>query len=464
MTLNLDQYDQSILGIPTPDPLRFAFTQKHSAHAGGMSQPIAPPHINQQFHLITSNGDLSAKKRCLYIHIPFCRVRCTFCHFFQNAASRQLVDGYFNALLQEIEQKAAMPWTQSGVFHAVYVGGGTPTDLSPHQVRQLGEVIRSRFPLTADCEITLEGRINRFSDDMYQSAMQGGFNRFSFGVQSFNTLVRRSAKRLDDREQVLTRLSELASYDEAPVIVDLLYGLPHQTREILAQDLQDFLSTGAHGLDLYQLVVGGSAPMLNLVEKGKLPPPATTPEKASMYELGVNFARQHHLKQLSVNHWATDNRERSLYNSLAKTYAEVLPIGCGAGGSIAGFGMMQQRSLEAYIAMVEQGQVPLMMMTRQHPLEAIFAALKSGFDHGVVMAEKLPDFDLPQFGTTNPFTFLKPLLQVWHERGLLELHQHSATLTLAGSFWAVSLAQACIQVLSSEYQDAQQTNTIAVTR
>lgn len=457
MTLKLNKYDQSILGVDSPDPLRFAFAQKHSAHAGGMSRPIAQTQMSERFRMLTSNDEVSRNKRCLYIHIPFCRVRCTFCNFFQNAASRQLVDGYFNTLLKEIEQKAALPWTQSGVFHAVYIGGGTPTDLSPKQVKQLGEAIRSRFPLSADCEITLEGRINRFKDEMYDSAIQGGFNRFSFGVQSFNTVVRRSAKRLDDREQVLARLSELASYDQAPVIVDLLYGLPHQTREILEQDLQDFLSTGAHGLDLYQLVIGGTAPMLNLVEKGKLPPPATTPQKASMYELGVNFMQKHHLKQLSVNHWATDNRERSLYNSLAKTYAEVLPIGCGAGGSIGGFGMMQHRSLEAYMAMVEQGQTPLMMMTQQHPLEAIFAALKSGFDRGVVMADKLPEF----MGD-NVFDFLQPLFRLWQERGLVELNERSATLTLAGSFWSVSLAQACIQILSSEYQNAEQTHAIAL--
>ena len=84
--------------------------------------------------------------------------------------------------------------------------------------------------------------------------------------------MRRSAKRLDDREDVLKRVSEIANEDKIPGIIDLLYGLPYQTKEVLEQDLNDFLSTGAHGLDLYQLVVGGSAPMLNLVEKGKIPP------------------------------------------------------------------------------------------------------------------------------------------------------------------------------------------------
>ncbi len=448
MSIDIHKFDESILGSRHPDALRFAFAKKLSAHAGGMNVPVPPPLQEDIFTNITANAEIKGGKRCLYIHVPFCRVRCTFCNFFQNAASRKLVDEYFDALMTELREKAALPWTQSGIFHAVYLGGGTPTDLSPEQVRTLGQAIHDHFPLAADCEITLEGRINRFSDELYQGALDGGFNRFSFGVQSFNTQVRRSAKRLDDREEVLKRISEIAKADKIPVIIDLLYGLPYQTTEILEQDLKDFMSTGAHGLDLYQLVVGGSAPMLNLVEKGKIPPPASTPEKASMYELGVNFMAQHHMKQLSVNHWAIDNRERSLYNSLAKTYAEVLPVGCGAGGNIGGYGMMQHRTLDTYISAVNDGQSTIAMMMKQSPLEPLFAALKSGFDRGIVQAEKLP-----VFMGEGTFDYLTPLFKVWQDKGLVQHSERSLVLTLAGSFWAVSLAQACIQVLTSEMKD-----------
>ncbi|EGQ8190981.1 heme anaerobic degradation radical SAM methyltransferase ChuW/HutW [Vibrio parahaemolyticus] len=449
MSVDIDKFDESVLGSDSPDPLRFAFVKKHSAHAGGASVPVPPPQQAGVLSSITSDQNVRNNKRCLYIHVPFCRVRCTFCNFFQNAASRKLVDEYFAALMQDLKEKAALPWTQSGIFHAVYIGGGTPTDLSPEQVRVLGQAIHDYFPLASDCEITLEGRINRFSDELYQGALDGGFNRFSSGVQSFNTQVRRSAKRLDDREDVLKRVSELAKEDKIPVIIDLLYGLPYQTKEILEQDLDDFMSTGAHGLDLYQLVVGGTAPMLNLVEKGKIPPPATTPEKAGMYELGVNFMAKHHMKQLSVNHWAVDNRERSLYNSLAKTYAEVLPIGCGAGGNIGGYGMMLHRTLDTYIKAVNEGQSTIAMMMKHSPLEPLFSALKSGFDRGIVQASKLP-----VFMGSDTFDFLMPLFKVWQDKGLVELQERSLVLTLAGSFWAVSLAQACIQVLTSEMNES----------
>ncbi|WP_394143317.1 heme anaerobic degradation radical SAM methyltransferase ChuW/HutW [Vibrio atypicus] len=445
--LEVYKFDESVLGADSPDPLRHAFPKKQSAHAGGMSSPIMPEQKVALLDRLYSQETKKSDKRCLYIHIPFCRVRCTFCNFFQNAASRKLVDDYFEALLKEVELKANQTWTQTGLFHAVYIGGGTPTDLSAEQIEQLGKAIRRSFPLATDCEITLEGRINRFSDEMFERALEGGFNRFSFGVQSFNTKVRRSAKRLDDREVVLERISDLSATGQAPIIVDLLYGLPYQTVEVFEQDLNDYMATGAHGLDLYQLVIGGSAPMINLVEKGKIPAPASTADKATMYELGSAFMAKHHLTQLSVNHWARDNRERSQYNSLAKTYAEVLPIGCGAGGNIGGYGMMNHRTLETYMNAIKSGDSTVAMMTKQHTLEPLFAALKSGFDHGVVRKDSLP-----LFNRQSSYEFLTPLFEVWQQRGLVEMDEQYLVLTLAGKFWAVSLAQAAIQVLQKTYQ------------
>lgn len=447
MSLNIYKFDESILGVSSPDPLRFAFAKKHSAHAGGSSIPVDPSKKLELFDELMLSEGRKQDKRCLYIHIPFCRVRCTFCNFFQNAASRKLVDEYFDALMVELKQKAKTPWAQSGLFHAVYIGGGTPTDLSPQQVEQLGKAIRQYFPLANDVEMTLEGRINRFGDEMFDRALEGGFNRFSFGIQSFNTQVRRSAKRLDDREVVLERISSLSRTEQAPIVLDLLYGLPHQSMEVFQQDLEDYMSTGAHGIDLYQLIVAGNAPMLNLVEKGKIPPPANTPDKASMYLAGVEFMAKNKVKQLSVNHWTRDNRERSIYNSLAKTYAEVLPIGCGAGGNIGGHGVMQHRTLDSYMESIKQGQLPIAMMTKQSSLEPIFSTLKAGFDSGVVRRSTLPSF----MGQ-DTFDYLKPLFAHWEKNGLVELSEDYLSLTIAGSFWAVSLAQSVIQVLNAEYQ------------
>ncbi|BAX53126.1 Oxygen-independent coproporphyrinogen-III oxidase 1 [Photobacterium damselae subsp. piscicida] len=394
--IDINKLDESILGLHSPDSLRFAFSRKKSAHAGGMNA-VVPAEQQQSLGLSLlgeeKKGSLEpysqVKKRCLYVHIPFCRVRCTYCNFFQYASSQQLIDDYFAALMIELKLKAQQPWTQSAPFHAVYIGGGTPT------------------------ELTLEGRINRFSDEMFYSALEGGFNRFSFGVQSFDTQVRRKAKRLDDREVVLDRVAALAATDQAPIVIDL----PYQTLDVWQQDLEDFMASGAHGVDLYQLIEMGGTPMKNLIDKGKLPEPADTQTKATMFLMGHDYMSHHHMRKLSVNHWARDNRERSLYNSLAKTTAEVLPLGAGAGGNIAGFGMMQHRTLDAYLAAIKRGELPIAMMTKQANQASLHAEIKASFDRGVLSRSSLDSI-----GGKGLYSSCLPLFKAWRENGLVEVN------------------------------------------
>ncbi|MBV7296631.1 heme anaerobic degradation radical SAM methyltransferase ChuW/HutW [Enterovibrio paralichthyis] len=457
--MNIDLGNADLVGNCSPDPLRFAFTRKRSAHAGGMMQPVAAemiqPSLKQAHATLPDLVMGSSPTRCLYIHIPFCRVRCTYCNFFQYASSKTLIEGYVAALKQEMRWKAAMPWTQAAPFQAVYIGGGTPTDLSATQIGEIVSDIRRLFPLTPDCEITLEGRVNRFGTDKFEAALEAGVNRFSFGVQSFNSLVRKQAKRFDDRETVLAKIQQYAGYNAAPIVIDLLYGLPHQTLDVWQQDLADYLESGAHGVDLYQLIEMQGLPMARMVEQGKLPHPADTQMKATMFEQGVAFMAKHHQKRLSVNHWASNNRERSIYNSLAKTTAEILPLGAGAGGNVMGRQMMQTRDMDTYIDAINNKRYPVTMLTMAPANRAVSAEIKSAFDAGV-----LAEYRLDKVAGRGTFSALTPLFEAWQINGLVYFeksglensHQNRRylTLTLAGQFWAVTLAQNLIEVLQKQ--------------
>lgn len=451
--MHIDLLNPEVTGRHSPDPLRFAFARKRGAHAGGMSNMVPPQAI--QAELIQAYNQAPAQRhgpRCLYLHIPFCRVRCTFCNFFQYASSKSLIDRYVDSLCQEIRWKASSIWAQSAPFQAVYIGGGTPTDLSAEHIRRIMADIKRHFPLTPDCEITLEGRVNRFGEDKFEAALEAGINRFSFGVQSFNTQVRKSAKRLDDREHVLEQLGKFVHYNAAPVVIDLLFGLPHQSMTIWQQDLQDYLASGVHGVDLYQLLEMQGIPMATIVEQGKLPPPADTQMKASMYAWGVEFMARHCQRRVSVSHWARDNRERSIYNSLAKTTAEIMPLGAGGGGNLNGLQMMQSRDLDSYIQAIEQQNYPVPMLLRTGSTHGSNACIKAAFDHGVLASRTL---DLAAGSGT--FTALKPLFALWQQNGLISLSSAPASeggdeylqLTLAGQFWSVTLSQILIEVLQS---------------
>ncbi|WP_087017985.1 heme anaerobic degradation radical SAM methyltransferase ChuW/HutW [Thaumasiovibrio subtropicus] len=451
----IDFNNVELVGQSTPDPLRYAFARKAAPHSGGKSAPVPPPQVQSALQMALDSVPTQSGARCLYIHIPFCRVRCTYCNFFQYASSKTMIDDYFTALMVELKRKAAQPWTQAAPFQAVYIGGGTPTDLSAEQLRILGRAIHDHFPLTPDCELTLEGRINKFGNDKFESALAGGFNRFSFGVQSFDSKVRRAAKRLDDGDVVIKRIQELVAYNSAPIVIDLLFGLPYQTLDIWQSDLEGYLASGAHGVDLYQLIDMQGLPMHRMVEQGKLPMPADTPTKATMFERGVQFMATHHQRRLSCNHWAKDNRERSIYNSLAKTTAEVLPIGAGAGGNVGGLQMMQTRKMEDYIAAINADQYPVPMMMRAAPGGELTSYVKAAFDRGVVAKRTLN-----LIVNEDLFGRLMPLFQAWEKNGLVKLTEGYVTLTLAGQFWNVTLAQAMIRTIGM-LNDASQSDHVA---
>ncbi len=244
-------FTPTMTGLATPDPLKFAFGAKTSAHASrGGAGPLTLDDAGWQAWW---QWPSEAQERALYIHVPFCRKRCSFCNFFENGANPARMSRYMAALCDQLSRAAKTPLVQSKPFSAVYVGGGTPTDMAADDLARLAEAIR-RFPLTADAEVTLEGRLNGFDDEKWQTALAGGFNRFSFGVQSFNTEVRQQAARFDDRETLLARLGELTRDDAAVIVADLIFGLPGQDDALWRQDIADVMASGVHGVDLYQLI------------------------------------------------------------------------------------------------------------------------------------------------------------------------------------------------------------------
>ena len=152
---------------------------------------------------------------------------------------------------------------------------------------------------------------------------------------------------------------------------------------------------------------------------------------------------------MSVNHWARSNRERSIYNSLAKTTAEVLPVGCGAGGNLGGVGIMQHRTLTSYIESIKANQMPIAMMTQSTDSAGLFSMLKAGFDRGVLSRRQLL-----QHTSHDIFYYLMPLFKHWQKNGLVTVDDHYLSLTLAGEFWAVTLAQGVISALSQVNEKA----------
>ncbi|KTA85988.1 heme anaerobic degradation radical SAM methyltransferase ChuW/HutW [Aeromonas salmonicida] len=432
MTLHLTP---TMTGLSTPDPLKFAFSAKTSAHAsrGG----IRPFSLDDAGWQAWWQQESQADERALYIHVPFCRKRCSFCNFFENGANPARMSRYMAALCDSLNRAADTPLAQSRPFSAVYVGGGTPTDMALEDLARLAKAIQ-RFPLTLNAEVTLEGRLNGFDDAKWQTALAGGFNRFSFGVQSFDTRVRQQAARFDDRQTLLARLGELTQDDAAVIVGDLIFGLPGQDDEVWRQDIADVMASGVHGVDLYQLIPMAGTNLERAEASGKLGWAADGQQRAAMYAYGAQTLEQGGWQRLSCSHWRRNEAEQSRYNQMAKRGAEILPFGAGAGGSVHGHGLMYGRDLALWHEALADGVRAPGMVMGQNPNALMDGLLRGALDSGRLTLDHLP----------APLrAHLLPLFQAWQLYGLAALTEDKLVLTLAGRFWNVNLQAGLFEFL-----------------
>lgn len=379
---------------------------------------------------------LPARKRLLYLHIPFCATHCTFCGFYQNKLRDDSTATYVRYLLQELAMEADSPLHQSAPIHAVYFGGGTPTALSADELSQIIRAIRSSLPLAPDCEITIEGRTAGFDDERIDACLDAGANRFSIGIQTFDSGIRQRMARISDKQQSIRFLEKLCRRDKAAVVCDLMFGLPGQTLETWREDLAIVSDLPLDGVDLYALNLLPTTPLAKAAENQRIVLPAVT-ERRDFYRVGAAYLAEAGWHQLSNSHWAKTTRERNLYNLLIKQGADCLALGSCAGGNLNGQAYMMERSLERYYQRLEQGEKPIAMMTP--------ASQSGGWQHRLQAGIEIGRVSLPQL--TQRAQELTPLLRQWHQAGLTCDDSTCLRLTNDGRFWANNLMQALQQII-----------------
>ena len=428
------------LGLACDNPMSGAFPHKRVVHAGLNGTLISPKESQSVWDTVMRGTPKRGQMQCAYIHIPFCKTKCTYCGFFQNGTSQSIEDNYIDGLIGELKLASECPRLKDGLIHAVFIGGGTPTSLSPANSERLLKAIKEYLPLANDYELTLEGRIHDLIPENLEVWMNNGVNRMSIGIQSFNTKVRQMVGRLDTKETVLERLAALKAYGQCSVVIDLIYGLPGQIMEVWEQDLADLVKSGVDGADLYQLNVFDGSDLNRDITSGKVPPAATTSMQGDMFEFGRTYLEARAYRRLSAAHWSANNRERSLYNILAKAGVPMFPFGSGAGGNVDGYGMMLHRALKPYEDMVSRGEKSFMALMKQSDLQPFVNQVVSQLEQGYLNINTLVAMD-------SRLDELNWLYKLWEKRGLVSYNGLLYKLTSAGEFWTVNITQSTLEAM-----------------
>ena len=430
------------------DPLHAAFAAKAVIHSGPAGMPLMGEAAEKRLSELWDEP--RSGKSLAYIHVPFCETRCLYCMFYQNPFKPEASHEFANRLIRELQLWSDKKAQTTGLIHALYFGGGTPTCLAPENLKRVMAAVKQCLPLANDCEITLEGRIHHFEDDKMEAALEGGVNRFSLGVQTFSSKVRQNVQRVDGRDAIFKRLEKLCSYDNAAVVIDLIYGFPEQSMDVWEDDLKTAISLPLDGVDCYQLNVFEKSPLAKYITLGKLPAAADSAQKADMFAKSVEILSANQWKRLSNNHWRRTNRERNIYNELGKSACDCLAFGCGAGGRLNGHSFMMERKLADWSASIDAARKPVMVLSAPRPLWHLLRTISSEMELGAINLPRIAkEFKQPVD------TVAEDVIAQWIDAGLLVREGDWLIQTVAGQFWHVTLAQLLVDLIASRLPDAQ---------
>jgi len=195
----------------------------------------------------------------IYISVPFCRTKCTYCNFVSDVFSRALFERYVDRLCQDIANWRPTAVDMGGQIDAevdsIYLGGGTPSVLHSEQLCRVFSAVRTEFDVKADAEVTVECAPGTIGPEMVETLRRCGVNRVSLGVQSFVDGEAAAVGRLHKRATVLDDIARLREARITNINIDLIAGLPHQTAASWEQSLAETIATGAPHVSVYMLEV-----------------------------------------------------------------------------------------------------------------------------------------------------------------------------------------------------------------
>ncbi len=284
----------------------------------------------------------------LYVHIPFCAKKCAYCDFPSYAGRMGWRDRYVDRLVSEI--------TQTGVLHAhpvaetAYIGGGTPTLLTPNQMRRVLDALNQSFPLAQDAEFSCEANPGMVSDAMLDTLRAGGVNRLSLGAQSANAAELSLLGRQHAWRQVEDAVARARRAGFDNLNIDLMMGLPGQTLATFEDTLDAALALEPEHISCYGLIVEEGTPFAQGVLQGTLALPAEDEERA-MVDLALDRLTGAGFYRYEVSNYARPGRECK-HNLNCWQRAPYLGFGAAAHSLMPGLAERRANpdTLEAYVS------------------------------------------------------------------------------------------------------------------
>lgn len=239
----------------------------------------------------------------LYIHFPFCRKKCAYCDFYSIIEDNRLIDYYVRYLQKEIEIYTCHPVIKDLIFQTIYLGGGTPSLLSPQQLEFILNSITNNFNLTKDPEITIEINPDTVNTEKLKCFHSIGINRLSIGVQSFNNVELQILGRTHSTNAAISciRIAQKKGFNN--INLDLIFAIPEQSIISWEKNLTIALEYMPQHISMYGLTIEPGTLLKQKISQGVLNRSTEMIEK-EMYLKGVDILETNGFRQYEISNFA----------------------------------------------------------------------------------------------------------------------------------------------------------------
>lgn len=316
----------------------------------------------------------------IYLHLPFCHSRCTYCGFVTRSFDDDLSTQYLAALEQEIRAfppSGTVVSRERPVIDTIYLGGGTPSILTPKAIGRLLDACRERFEMTEQAEITIEVNPGDTQADRLEGFRTCGINRASLGVQSFLDHQLRATGRDHTADQSRAAVAALRAAGFDNVSLDLIAGLPHQTMDEWTYNLHQALALKPEHLSLYLLEVKEGTKLADQILSGKLPTPDDD-LAAEMYETLLDMLEQDGFEAYEISNFARSRALRSRHNLKYWTDVPFFGFGVGAHSYDGDERYRNPSSIHDYLQLMSTQGMAVIDRTSRRPEEKFYEALMMG--------------------------------------------------------------------------------------
>jgi len=288
----------------------------------------------------------------LYVHVPFCAVRCAYCDFATGSLSAEKLERWLAALERESGLRAAD--AAGRTFTSLFFGGGTPSALSARAFARVMKALRDAFAIAPDAEITLEANPESVRPALLEAWARGGVNRLSMGAQSFDADELRGLGRIHGPGRPAEALRLARAHGFGRLSLDLMFAFPGHTTDKWARTLDAALATGIGHLSAYAFIPEDGAPLGAAVLRGTAVVP-TAGTQARLYRTLVTRTRDAGLARYETSNFARPGEE-ARHNLTYWLRRDHLALGPSGHGLWRGVRHMNHRALERWAAAIEDGR------------------------------------------------------------------------------------------------------------